>query len=185
MASRYHCGRGQGNPSKGVIAQVEGTDPVLPILGGGALCMPLCFWATQTAVAAADLSTGAGWSQFTPYLPPHKAATAIQHVYRSYLRDWPYRQQVAKSAFSHEVYVLERNMALAMRDLKDSDDLVYTVSNTSGSGTGFVRWPQVIWTPHRAVASETRAVFDPHNVITNTAIANPTTISDLWKLIAG
>ena len=83
------------------------------------------------------------------------------------------------------MYVLERNMALAMRDLKDSDDLVYTVSNTAGSVAGFVRWPQVIWTPHRAVALETRAVFNPHDVIMNTAIADPTTISDLWKLIAG
>jgi hypothetical protein len=59
--------------------------------------MPLCFWATQTAVAAADLHTGAGRSQFTPYLPPHTAATAIQHVYRSYLRNKPYRLQVAGS----------------------------------------------------------------------------------------
>ncbi len=64
--------------------------------------MPLCFWATQTAVAAADLPTGAGWSQFTPYLPPHTAATAIQHVYRSYLRNKPYRLQVVESAFSFE-----------------------------------------------------------------------------------
>ncbi len=64
--------------------------------------MPLCFWATQTAVAAADLPTGAGRSKFTPYLPPHTAATAIQHVYRSYLRNKPYRLQVAKSAFSFE-----------------------------------------------------------------------------------
>ena len=59
--------------------------------------MPLCFWATQTAVAAADLHTGAGRSQFTPYLPPHTAATAIQHVYRSYIRNKPYRLQVAGS----------------------------------------------------------------------------------------
>ncbi len=59
--------------------------------------MPLCFWATQTAVAAADLHTGAGRSQFTPYLPPHTAATAIQHVYRSYLRNKPYRLQVART----------------------------------------------------------------------------------------
>ncbi len=146
---------------------------------------PLLLGYTQTAVAAADPPTGAGRSQFTPYLPPHKAATAIQHVYRSYLRERPYRQQVAESALSHEVYVLERSMALAMRDLEDSDDLVYTVSDSAGSGAGFVRWPQVIWTPHRAVASETRAVFNPHNVITNTAIADPTTVSDLWKLIAG
>ena len=64
--------------------------------------MPLCFWATQTTVAAADLLTGAGRSQFTPYLPPHTAATAIKHVYRSYLRNKPYRLQVAKSAFSFE-----------------------------------------------------------------------------------
>ena len=62
--------------------------------------MPLVFWATQTAVAAADLPTGAGRSQFTPYLPPHTAATAIQHVYRSYLRNKPYRLQVTESAFS-------------------------------------------------------------------------------------
>ncbi len=61
--------------------------------------MPLCFWATQTAVAAADLPTGAGQS---PYLPPHTAATAIQHVYRSYLRNKPYRLQVGESAFSFE-----------------------------------------------------------------------------------
>ncbi len=64
--------------------------------------MPLCFWATQTAVAAADLHTRAGRLQFTPYLPPHTAATAIQHVYRSYLRNRPYRLQVAESTFSFE-----------------------------------------------------------------------------------
>ncbi len=64
--------------------------------------MPLCFWATQTAVAAADLPTGAGRSQFTPYLPPHTAATAIQHVYWSYLRNKPYWLQVAESTFSFE-----------------------------------------------------------------------------------
>jgi hypothetical protein len=69
--------------------------------------MPLCFWATQTAVAAADLPTGAGRLQFTPYLPPHTAATAIQHVYRSYLRDKPYRLQVAESAFSFEACSIE------------------------------------------------------------------------------
>ncbi len=138
--------------------------------------MPVCFWATQTAVAAVDLLAGAGRSQFTPYLSPHKAATAIQQAYRSYLRDWPYRQQVAEISLSLEVYKLERNMALAMRDLEDSDDFVYTVSNTPGSSADFVRWPHVIWTPHRAV---TLAIH------TTTAIADPTTISDLWKLLAG
>ncbi len=47
--------------------------------------MPLCFWATQTAVAASGLFVGAGRSKFTPYLPPHSAATVIQHAYRSYV----------------------------------------------------------------------------------------------------
>jgi hypothetical protein len=164
VASRYHRGRGANDTNDRVVAQVQGTGPVLPILGGGALCMPFCFWATQTAVAAADLLAGAGQSQFTPYLSPHKAATAIQHAYRSYLHDWPYRQQVAEIALSLEVYKLERNMALAMRDLEDSDDFVYTVSNTAGSGAGFVRWPHVIWTPHWAVTLATH---------TTTAIADP------------
>jgi hypothetical protein len=63
-----------------------------------------------------------------------------------------------------------------MRDLEDSDDFVYTVSNTAGSGAGFVRWPHVIWTPHWAVTLATHMT---------TAITNPTTISDLWKLFAG
>ncbi len=58
--------------------------PHAPDSGGGPLCMPLCFWATQTAVAALDLFVGARRSKFTPYLPPHSAATVIQHTY------WPY-----------------------------------------------------------------------------------------------
>jgi hypothetical protein len=179
VASRYTTEEGKATQAKALSPRLKAPARA-PDSGGGALCMPLCFWATQTAVIAADLPTGAGRPQFTPYLPPHKAATVIQHVYHSCLCDRPYRQQVAKSAFSHEMYVLERNMALAMRDLKDSDDLVYTVSNTTGSSAGFVRWPQVIWTPHQAIALETRPVFNPHDVIMNTAIPNPTTTSDLW-----
>jgi hypothetical protein len=76
--------------------------------------MPLCFWATQTAVAAADLHTGAGRLYFTPYLPPHTAATAIQHVYRSYLRNRPYRLQVAGSTaaiMANFVLIVERQDA--------------------------------------------------------------------------
>ncbi len=34
VASRYHRGRGQDDPNKNVVAQVEGTGPMLPILGG-------------------------------------------------------------------------------------------------------------------------------------------------------
>ncbi len=76
--------------------------------------MPLCFWATQTAVAAADLHTGDGRSHFTPYLPPHTAATTIQHIYRSYLRNRPYRLQVAGSTaaiMADFVLIVERQDA--------------------------------------------------------------------------
>jgi hypothetical protein len=54
--------------------------------GGGPLCMPLCFWATQTVVAASGLVVGATRSKFTPYLPPHSAASRIQLAYQSYVR---------------------------------------------------------------------------------------------------
>ncbi len=50
------------------------------------MCMPLCFWATQTAVAASGLFVGAGGSNLTPYLPPHSAASHIQLVYRYFVR---------------------------------------------------------------------------------------------------
>ncbi len=48
--------------------------------------MPLCFWATQTVVAALGLSVGATRSKFTPYLPPHSAASRIQLAYQYYVR---------------------------------------------------------------------------------------------------
>jgi hypothetical protein len=48
--------------------------------------MLLCFWATQTAVAALGLFVGAWRSNLTPYLPPHSAASRIQLAYRSYIR---------------------------------------------------------------------------------------------------
>ncbi len=47
--------------------------------------MPLCFWATQTVVAASGLFVGPR-SKFTPYLPPHSAASRIQLAYQSYVR---------------------------------------------------------------------------------------------------
>jgi hypothetical protein len=108
--------------------------------------MPLCFWATQTAVAASDLCTGAGRSMCTSYFPPHKVATAIQHVYCSYIHNKSFLQQVSELAFSFEVHEFERNMARAMQDLQDIDDLVYTVFDTAG----IVRWPYAIWWPHKA-----------------------------------
>ncbi len=43
MASRYHRGRGADNTNDRVVAQVEGTSPVLPILEGGRRVCPLSF----------------------------------------------------------------------------------------------------------------------------------------------
>jgi hypothetical protein len=48
--------------------------------------MSLYFWATQTVVAALGLFVGATRSNFTPYLPPHSAASRIQLAYQSYVR---------------------------------------------------------------------------------------------------
>ncbi len=59
--------------------------PHTPNSGGGPLCMPLCFWATQTAVAALGLFVGAEGSNLTHYLPPHSAASRIQLAYQYYL----------------------------------------------------------------------------------------------------
>jgi hypothetical protein len=47
--------------------------------------MPFCFWTTQTVVAASGLSVGAMRSKFTPYLPPHSAASRIQLAYQYYV----------------------------------------------------------------------------------------------------
>ncbi len=43
MASRYHRGRGANDTNDRVVAQVEGTGPVLPILEGGHCVCPLSF----------------------------------------------------------------------------------------------------------------------------------------------
>ncbi len=60
--------------------------PRAPDSGGGLLCMPLCFWATQTVMAASGLFVGARRSKFTPYLPPHSTASCIQLAYQYYVR---------------------------------------------------------------------------------------------------
>jgi len=58
--------------------------------------MPLCFWATQTVVAASVLFVGATRSKFIPYLPPHTAATIIQRAYRSHCVDeWESRSRLS------------------------------------------------------------------------------------------
>ncbi len=78
--------------------------------------MPLCVWATQTAVAALDLT-------FTPYLPPHTAATAIQCAYHSYIEnEWEWQQKL-----SWAKNTLKCGMNCAMHDLRDSNAFVFLV----------------------------------------------------------
>jgi hypothetical protein len=78
--------------------------------------MPLCFWAVQSAVAASELCVGTGRSLFSPYLPPHTAATAIQRVYHSYVdkvdKEWEWRLNLSSAG-----YALECNTNQAMHDL--------------------------------------------------------------------
>jgi hypothetical protein len=103
--------------------------PRAPDSGGGPLCMPLCFWAAQSAVAASELCIGTGRSLYSPYLPPHTAATAIQRVYRSYVdkvdKEWEWRLKLSLAG-----YALECDMNLAMHDLWDSDNLVYLICDS-------------------------------------------------------
>ena len=61
--------------------------PRAPDSGGGPQCMPLCFWATQTAVATMDPCDGINRLALKPYLPPHIAATVIQRAYRVHCID--------------------------------------------------------------------------------------------------
>jgi hypothetical protein len=86
--------------------------------------MPLCFWATQTAVVALDLCVGVGWPTFTPYLPPYTAATAIQHAYHSYYvdKEWEWGQKLSWAG-----YALECKMDRAMHDLQDSNTFNFLV----------------------------------------------------------
>jgi hypothetical protein len=85
--------------------------------------MPLCFWATQTAVAASKLCVGTGRPIFLPYLPSHTAATAIQCACHSSVdKEWEWRQKLSWAG-----YALECNMKWAMHDLGDSVTFVFSV----------------------------------------------------------
>ncbi len=83
--------------------------------------MPLiCFWATQTAVAALNLCAGIGWLSFKPYLPPIMAATVIQCTFCSFLNDeseWPRKLS----------WALKRNMNWAVHNLLDINNLVFSL----------------------------------------------------------
>jgi hypothetical protein len=91
--------------------------------------MPLCFWAAQSAVAASELCVGTGRSLFSPYLPPHTAATAIQRVYCSYVdkvvKEWEWRLKLSLAG-----YALGSDMNWAMHDLQDSNTFVFLICNS-------------------------------------------------------
>jgi hypothetical protein len=78
--------------------------------------MPLCFWAAQSAVAASELCVGTGRSLFSPYLPPHTAATAIQSMYHSYVdkvdKEWEWKLNLSLAG-----YALKHDMHQAMHNL--------------------------------------------------------------------
>jgi hypothetical protein len=80
-------------------------------------------------VAASELCVGTGRLLFSPYLPPHTAATAIQRVYPSYVdkidKEWEWRLKLSLAG-----YALEGNMNQAMPDLQDSDTFVILVCNS-------------------------------------------------------
>jgi hypothetical protein len=103
--------------------------PCAPDSGGGPLCMPLCFWAAQSTVAALELCIGTGRSLYSLYLPPHTAATAIQRLYCFYIdkvdKEWKWRLKLSLAR-----YALERDMNRAMQHLQDSNTFFYLVCNS-------------------------------------------------------
>jgi hypothetical protein len=92
--------------------------PRAPDSGGGPLCMPLCYWATQTAVAPMNLCVGIGRLDLKPYLPPHTAATVIQRAYRSHRVDVRFAETVWQQQLSQARLELEYNMAVAVHRLR-------------------------------------------------------------------
>ena len=81
--------------------------------------MPLCFWATQTAVAPIDPCVGIGRLDLKPYLPPNQAATVIQRAYRSHSVNVWFDETVWQGQLARARWELERNMAMAMRELRN------------------------------------------------------------------
>ena len=99
--------------------------PRAPDSGGGPSCMPLIFWATQTLAASDLLGVGDCGSTFPPYVSPTTAATTIQKAYRySTIRRDTQKRRWQIQLFLAQIE-LEHNMTCAMRDLQDSDDLMF------------------------------------------------------------
>jgi hypothetical protein len=90
-------------------------------------------------VAASDLGVGIGRLAFKTYLPPHTAATAIQHAYHSHVVDKSIDDQVWQISLEDSKFKLEHDMFCAMRDLRNNDDFVFFVSSFFWS---------VIWMSH-------------------------------------
>ena len=57
--------------------------PPHPTDQGGAMCLPMSFWATQTLAASLLLRGVNGYVPFKAYLPPTTAAKVIQQAYRN------------------------------------------------------------------------------------------------------
>ena len=77
------------------------------------------FWATQTAVAPIDPCVGIGRLDLKPYLPPNQAATVIQRAYRSRSVNVWFDKTVWQGQLVRARWELERNMAMAMRELRN------------------------------------------------------------------
>ena len=100
--------------------------PRAPDYGGGASCMPLIFWATQTLAASDLLGVGDCGSTFPPYVSPTTAAATIQKAYRYYTIRRVTRQRRWEIQLFLAQIELECNMTCAMQDLH-KDDLLYSV----------------------------------------------------------
>ncbi len=106
--------------------------------------MPLCFWATQTAVAKVHIGAGRSWEYLKPYISLVTAVTAIQNAYQAYVRYESYldrkthyeisletlTQSLEAFELQMQMHMLESYMAIAMLYLCDKDDFVYSVSGS-------------------------------------------------------
>jgi hypothetical protein len=101
--------------------------------------MPLCFLAAQTSVAALDLGVGIGRTVSKTFLPPHTAATVIQHAYRSHVVNMSFDDREWQVNLTNATLELEHNMSHAGWDLCDNGNLVFSVTSSFWS---------VIWSGH-------------------------------------
>ena len=86
--SRLDMAVGPSITQRSVTDELGGTcqlaQPPQPTDQGGALCMPMSFWATQTLAASVLLRGATGYVSLKAYLPPTTAAKVIQQAYRTW-----------------------------------------------------------------------------------------------------